>query len=148
MPETTRHFTTEVFIVHKNKVLLHKHKKLGHWFPPGGHIDRDELPTDSALREVNEETGLDIELYNPDKLVNDPPQAIGLIRPAHIMLEQINEFHQHIDFVYYGKSASDKISPGKGESKTWKWFSIKELQSEEILENVRQLGIEAINKIS
>ena len=42
--EITRHFTATTVIVHKNKVLLHLHKKLGIWIPVGGHIDRDELP--------------------------------------------------------------------------------------------------------
>ena len=37
-------FTTSVFIVRNGKVLLHKHKKLGIWLQPGGHIELDEDP--------------------------------------------------------------------------------------------------------
>ena len=37
-------FTTSVFIVRDGKVLLHKHKKLGIWLQPGGHIELDEDP--------------------------------------------------------------------------------------------------------
>ncbi|MFH1838007.1 MAG: NUDIX domain-containing protein [Candidatus Kuenenbacteria bacterium] len=68
--EITRHFTTTVYIIYKQKVLLHLHKKLGVWVPIGGHIDRDELPQVATLRETKEEAGLDINLYNPDKQIN------------------------------------------------------------------------------
>ena len=57
----TRDFTVAVFVVHSNHVLLHPHKKLGLWLPPGGHIDAPELPDDAAVREVREEAGIDIE---------------------------------------------------------------------------------------
>ena len=59
---TGRHFTVAVFVVWESKVLLHLHKKLGMWLPPGGHIEEDELPDEAAVREVLEETGLRVEL--------------------------------------------------------------------------------------
>ena len=59
---TGRHFTVAVFVVWEGKVLLHRHRKLGMWLPPGGHIERDELPDDAAVREVLEETGVEVEL--------------------------------------------------------------------------------------
>jgi pimeloyl-ACP methyl ester carboxylesterase len=34
-----RHFTVAVFVVWEGKVLLHLHRMLGIWLPPGGHID-------------------------------------------------------------------------------------------------------------
>src|SRR3712207_2453622 len=54
---TGRHFTVAVFVVWEGMVLLHLHRKLGMWLPPGGHIERDELPDNAAIREVYEETG-------------------------------------------------------------------------------------------
>ena len=35
---------------------------------PGGHIEKNELPHEAAIREAKEETGLNIELYNSNKL--------------------------------------------------------------------------------
>jgi hypothetical protein len=32
----TRDFTVAVLVVHDGKVLLHWHRKLGRWLPPGG----------------------------------------------------------------------------------------------------------------
>jgi len=58
-----RHFTVAVFVVREGKVLLHRHRKLGMWLPPGGHIEEDELPDDAAVREVWEETGVRVELW-------------------------------------------------------------------------------------
>ncbi len=49
-------------MVFEGKVLLHRHRKLGTWLPPGGHIEKDELPDDAAVREVGEETGVRVEL--------------------------------------------------------------------------------------
>lgn len=72
MVEITRHFTTSVYIVYDNKVLLHIHKKLDMLLPPGGHIltnsNHDELPHEAATREVKEECGLDIDIQNFKKL--------------------------------------------------------------------------------
>ena len=47
-----RHFTVAVFVVWEGKVLLHRHRKLGMWLPPGGHIEKVELPDEAAVREV------------------------------------------------------------------------------------------------
>ena len=126
--EITKHFTATTFIVHENKVLLHLHKKLGFWLPVGGHIDRDELPEYAALREIKEESGLDVKLYNTDKQIKmgDTKQ---LFRPMHIILENINQFHQHIDFIYYATSKTDDLNPENGETSNLKWFSIKEIKA-------------------
>lgn len=48
-------------LINKNKVLLVKHKKLGLWLNPGGHIEPGELPHEAAEREFYEETGIFVE---------------------------------------------------------------------------------------
>jgi 8-oxo-dGTP pyrophosphatase MutT (NUDIX family) len=60
----TRDFTATTFVVHCGRVLLHRHAKLGKILPPGGHIEANELPEEAALREVYEETGLEVELLD------------------------------------------------------------------------------------
>ena len=55
--ETTRHFTATVYLVNDGATALHEHPTLGIRLPPGGHVDRDELPHEAGLREVHEETG-------------------------------------------------------------------------------------------
>lgn len=142
--EITKHFTATTIIVHKQKVLLHLHKKLGIWIPVGGHIDRDELPENAALREIKEESGLDVKMYNPDKQIK-MGNVKQLFRPMHILLEDINQFHQHIDFIYYASAKSDKVSPQNGETNNLKWFTADEVKElEGAPENVKALSLEAI----
>jgi 8-oxo-dGTP pyrophosphatase MutT (NUDIX family) len=98
---TDRHFTVAVFVVREKKVLLHRHRKLGMWLPPGGHIEEGELPDEAAVREVFEETGLEVELVGERREdVSDPVQ---LHRPAGVQLENIGPGHQHIDLIYFAR---------------------------------------------
>jgi 8-oxo-dGTP pyrophosphatase MutT (NUDIX family) len=99
--QADRHFTVAVFVVWEGNVLLHLHRKLGMWLPPGGHIEQGELPDDAAVREVLEETGLEVELVGERREdVSDPVQ---LHRPAGVQLENIGPGHQHIDLIYFAK---------------------------------------------
>jgi 8-oxo-dGTP pyrophosphatase MutT (NUDIX family) len=99
--QTGRHFTVAVFVVWEGKVLLHLHRKLGMWLPPGGHIDRDELPDDAAVREVLEETGVEVELVGERR--EDVQDPVQLHRPAGVQLENIGPSHQHIDLIYFAR---------------------------------------------
>ena len=143
--ETTRHFTATTIIIYKDKALLHLHKKLGIWIPVGGHIDRDELPQDTALREIKEETGLAVKIYTPDKQ-QPMPNVLQLLRPMHILLEDINQFHQHIDFIYYATAETDVLKPEDGEAINLKWFTADEIKKiEGAPENVKVITLEALN---
>lgn len=50
-------------LIHQDKILLIKHKKVGTWLNPGGHIDPNELPHHAAEREFWEETGIKVQTY-------------------------------------------------------------------------------------
>ncbi|MCB0128321.1 MAG: NUDIX domain-containing protein [Caldilineaceae bacterium] len=140
--EITRHFTSTVLIVYRNRVLLHRHKRFGLLLPVGGHIDRDELPEETALREAKEEAGLAIDLYNPDSTIF--PDKRLLVRPVHMLLININEFHQHIDFLFYARAKSDQLAPADGESDQLFWLTREELLTAEMPENIRILALEAL----
>lgn len=51
-------YTAGATLIYKGKILLIKHKKIGLWMSPGGHIDADEAPHIAAEREFFEETGV------------------------------------------------------------------------------------------
>ena len=117
------------------------------WLPPGGHIDRDELPHDAAVREVKEETGLDVDLIH-DMPTIQSENAREIPGPEHILLENINLYHQHIDMIYFAVADSTDATPDEGESLELRWFTAEELESDEIESDIRILGLEAIKKIS
>ena len=98
-----REFTATVYILNENQVLLHFHKKLKKWLPPGGHLEKDETPPECAIREAKEETGLDIALIRDERLWVDRWNATSFERPFLCLLENIPAYqdlppHQHIDF--------------------------------------------------
>ena len=99
---TGRHFTVAVFVVWEGKVLLHRHRKLGMWLPPGGHIEDGELPDEAAVREVWEETGISVELVGERR--EDVTDPVQLHRPAGVQLENIGPGHQHIDLIYFARA--------------------------------------------
>ncbi len=90
-----------MFVVWQGKVLLHRHRKLGMWLPPGGHIEPGELPDEAAAREVLEETGLRVKLVGEKR--EDVEDPVQLYRPAGVQLEHIGPGHEHIDLIYFAK---------------------------------------------
>ena len=52
-------------IVEDGKVLLLYRKDEEHWEVPGGKVEEDESPTEAAVREAEEEIGVEITLEKP-----------------------------------------------------------------------------------
>jgi 8-oxo-dGTP pyrophosphatase MutT (NUDIX family) len=133
--ETTRHFVATVYVVHDGATALHRHDRLGMWLPPGGHLEREELPHEAARREVREELGLGVQLHTPRSEL-ESPTVRSLPRPQHFLLEDIDVVdgevgHQHVDFVYYGTVRSRDIDPGPDEApaEAWEWFDAEALRA-------------------
>jgi len=148
--ETTRHFTASVYIVADGATALHDHHLLDGWLPPGGHVDRGELPHEAGLREVREETGLDPTLLDDTDAAVEP-NGRTLPQPRHQALYDVNVHdgavgHQHIDHIYYATVASQAIDPGPGEAPAgdWAWFTPAELRAATVAADVQRLGTAAI----
>jgi 8-oxo-dGTP pyrophosphatase MutT (NUDIX family) len=125
-----RHFTVAVFVVHDRRVLLHYHRKLSRWLPPGGHIEDDELPDEAAVREVLEETGIHAQLVGARGLPIDDPRQ--LVVPAGVQVERIYPGHEHIDLVYFAHPDPDHLSaaevdPTLAESDQVAWYAVSDL---------------------
>ena len=140
----TRDFTATTFVVQDDRTLLLFHRKIGAWFPPGGHIDPDELPDDAARREVREETGLEVELLSSRRPLGEV-EVLG--RPECILLEDISDDHQHIDLIYYARVTGGALSVSDAEASGFRWCSLEDLADEALHEDIRVLGREAIARV-
>src|ERR1700686_4071276 len=129
--EILRHFTVAVFVVHRGRVLLHFHRKLGKWLPPGGHIEDNELPDEAAVREVFEETGVRARLVGGRGLPIDEPRQ--LVLPAGVQLEHMYPGHEHVDLVYFAVPDPDvapaaEVDPLLAEQDQVGWYSATVLE--------------------
>jgi 8-oxo-dGTP pyrophosphatase MutT (NUDIX family) len=95
----TRDWAVTVFVVWRDRVLLHRHPKLGMWLPCGGHVEPGELPDDAAVRELHEESGVRVRLVGPHPVHAPGPRP--LTRPRGVQLETIADGHEHVDLVYW-----------------------------------------------
>jgi 8-oxo-dGTP pyrophosphatase MutT (NUDIX family) len=138
-------FVATAYVVRDGKTLLLKHKKLGLWLPPGGHIDEGETPDEAARREVLEETGLEADFVAPTR---GPDPAGGRVEylhpPLHVQVEEIPGHNHHVDFIYCLRARAGEVRPGPGESGTWRWHSPEDLGADHVSPEVRETGRLAI----
>lgn len=142
--EVTRDFTVAVFVVDRGRILLHEHRKLGKWLPPGGHIEPNELPDVAALREVAEEAGIAVRLVGERGLPRDyPGQPVQLVVPAGIQVEFIAEGHEHIDLVYLAVP----VDPGAAIDPSFRWLSPDELATHPVTDEIREWCDRAVREV-
>lgn len=143
-------FTVEVFIVHKNRVLLRMHDKYRKWLSVGGHIELDENPNEAAHREVKEEVGLDIELVGNPTLFVAADHTDELIPPVALNRHKTNkEGHEHITFVYFARTDSAEIKAlhESDKSEECKWCTRKEVEEMDLWRNVKHYALTALDQL-
>lgn len=140
--------TSSVYVVYENKVLLHRHKKYNTLFPLGGKMNEEEVPHETAIREVYEESGLEIELYNRDsKLALG--RVVQLHSPMHTLLENVGHEVENIDFIYFARAFSNETRPQTGESKELYWFTKEEIESNDnIKPHIKVMALDALRILS
>lgn len=105
------HVTASAIIVGTFGTVLHRHKRLGRWLQPGGHLDSGEHPAAAALREASEETGL---------ILSHPPSGAELV---HIDVHPAADGHTHLDLRYLIEAHDIEPRPSAGESVEVRWFT-------------------------
>lgn len=128
-----KHFCASVWILTSTtpkKILLLNHKKLGKWLQPGGHIEQFENPVKAAVREVKEETGLDISFLK-DKIDIIAKEGSFLPLPAFLIEQVIPEHngepqHYHLDINYVVEVVEQEVKHQKNEALGINWFTKEE----------------------
>jgi 8-oxo-dGTP pyrophosphatase MutT (NUDIX family) len=105
------HVTGSAIVIGPRGVILLKHKRLGLWLQPGGHIDLGETPSEAALREAGEETGLHV------TFAGDLPQLV------HVDVHDGGRGHTHLDLRYLVDGGDADPCPPDDESQEIAWFS-------------------------
>lgn len=107
------HVTGSAIVVGPRGVVLHRHKRLGLWLQPGGHLEPGETPWEAARREAAEETGLEVQhAAGPDH-----PQLV------HVDVHPGGRGHTHLDLRYLFVADDVEPAPPEGESQDVGWFA-------------------------
>jgi 8-oxo-dGTP pyrophosphatase MutT (NUDIX family) len=112
------HFTASCYVVDdRGRLLLHHHRRLDRWLQMGGHVEGDESPDLTALREGEEESGLrDLALLGDgifDLDIHGIPAAKG------------EPDHDHYDVRYLARTATpDAIALDRAESNDLAWVTL------------------------
>ena len=137
------HFTTTGIVFNKDgEILMIKHKKLGVWLPPGGHIDENELPCEAVIREIFEETGIVAKVitaaHDVENHIDSHCRELPL--PLEILLEDIERdgLHNHIDMIYLCKAEESTLKPQENEIDGIGWFLPATILELDTFDNVRK----------
>jgi len=119
-------FTVAIFIVQDHRVLLIHHRALSKWLPVGGHIELDEDPEAAALREAQEESGLEVELLG-ERPPTTGPGTRALLAPRFLDIHRISDTHEHIGMIYWARPKTGEVTLSPAEHHAIRWCSAEEL---------------------
>jgi 8-oxo-dGTP diphosphatase len=150
-----KHFTASAVIIVRSHILLVDHKRIGAWLPPGGHVEENELPHQTAIRETKEETGLNISIIADHLPTTKSADAFFLPEPLCIhavkAIEAKGTFY-HIDLAYLCQldQAEEDYLPGLQFSKELNnaaWVELSKLERIPLANNVVELVAMAKSKL-
>jgi 8-oxo-dGTP diphosphatase len=132
MTTPIRHYTASAIVFDGDgRVLLVRHRKIGRWLYPGGHIEPNESPAEAAQREVTEETGIRTRLVR-EPLPGYPSVAVHPT-PFAILEMPVNDAeigkHHHIDFVYVLAALDTHVTADRSEIDDCRWIDIDAVAS-------------------
>jgi 8-oxo-dGTP pyrophosphatase MutT (NUDIX family) len=123
------HITASGIVIEQQQILLIKHRYIGEWFQPGGHVDPEEMPLEAAIREVHEETGWLTELRG----INLPIDIDVHLIPANPIKNEAE--HWHVDFAYHLKAITKETALDPEDTQ---WFDIHTIQATRLVRAIKK----------
>ena len=135
-----KQYCASVYIIdfRNETVLLMFNKKLNKWLQPGGHIEDDELPFETCIREAKEETGMDISLLNQYNFTNFCYQPV-------FVEHYINNVGDMIDFQFIGTPKTNTLSINS-ENNLVKWQKIEDIDFQDDIDNEIKVKVKLLLK--
>ena len=118
----------------KYAVLLIKNRYVDFWSFPKGHVEAGENEYQTAIREVKEETGIDIKIENGFRM-----ESIYFIGKNKNIEKKVVYFASITTRAY--------VEPQREEISAFKWFYEDEFPEEKSFENDRTIFYEALTFI-
>ena len=115
-----------IIINDKDEVLLVRHNK-GHWDFPKGHVEDGETEIQTAIREVKEETNIDVE-------VNEEYRYSTKYSPKEDVVKEV--------IYFLAKNINDNKQAQLEEVSEVKWFSIEDAIDKITYDNSRDILIQ------
>lgn len=110
-------------VIDNGKVLLVKHNA-GHWDFPKGHVEENETEIETAIREVKEETNVDVEIQEKNRHVIE-------YSPKEDTTKQV--------VFFIAKKINGNIRAQESEISIVKWMSFEEALNTITYDNTRKL---------
>ena len=111
-------------VIENNKVLLIQQKK-GNWGFPKGRVEKNESECETAIREVKEETNIDVIIEDKNKKYIDTYHS------------KKDEFKEVVLFL--GKRIGGEIKPQENEIKNVEWVDLSEAINRITMKSTKEL---------
>jgi 8-oxo-dGTP diphosphatase len=110
------------------KILFVNHKNAGLWLPPGGHVEGDENPSETVVRECVEELGIEAHFWREGPVFLTLTETVGLTA-GHTDV--------NLWYILKGNHQSHFLFDTK-EFNTIKWFGFDEIPYEQSDSHLRR----------
>ena len=102
------HITVKAIVIYHQKILILKRVRpssdgLGYWELPGGGLEYGETPHEALIRELKEETGLDIKIIIPVytfTAIRPDYQTVGIGFLTIPTNDHVQLSHEHTDYQF------------------------------------------------
>jgi ADP-ribose pyrophosphatase YjhB (NUDIX family) len=112
----------------RGAILLQRRRDTGQWALPMGKMEIGETPTECAIRETREETGVDVEVIGLIGIYSDP---------AHIVAYTDGEVRQEYEVTLLARPVGG-VPTANDEASDAGWFTAEELDALDVHPTMRR----------